>query len=225
MYFVLLRRAPRSAPCPQGPSIMGVWVTASPCGQPIAHDRRIGVGEYAAAMGERRVATDEEKRALASSLRLRILRLALDEPLTNKEIADRLGRNPASVLHHVRTLVETGFLVAEPERRGARGAREVPYRATRKSWRLTDAGAEEAMIEAFLTERTQAGATVASMSRLGLRLGSDAREEFLGLIQAVLEDYAARPPDPDGEPLSVFFTAHADPGRRPPAQPPASTGH
>lgn len=172
-------------------------------------------------MDERRVATDEEKRALASSLRLRILRLTLDEPLTNKEIAERLDRNPASVLHHVRTLVDTGFLAAEPERRGARGAREVPYRATGKSWRLADAGSEQAMVEAFLTESAEAGAAVASMSRLGLRLSPDDREKFLQRINAVLEDYAARPPDPDGEPLSVFFTAHADPGRRAPGQPPS----
>jgi predicted ArsR family transcriptional regulator len=85
---------------------------------------------------ERRAATDEEARAIASPLRLRILRLCLDRPLTNKQIAQVLGRDPASVLYHVRTLVRTGFLVAEGERRGARGAREVPYRATGKSWVL-----------------------------------------------------------------------------------------
>ena len=56
---------------------------------------------------QRRPATDAEARALASGLRLRILRLTLDEALTNKEIAERVGRNPASVLHHVRTLVDT----------------------------------------------------------------------------------------------------------------------
>jgi len=84
----------------------------------------------------RRQATDDEARAMASALRLRILRLCLDEPLTNKQIAERLGRDPASVLYHVRRLVRTGFLVPEPARRGARGAREVPYRATGKSWVL-----------------------------------------------------------------------------------------
>ncbi len=84
--------------------------------------------------GERRPATEAEARALASVTRLRILRLCLSDALTNKEIAARLGRNPATVLHHVRTLVDTGFLVADPARRGTRGSREVPYRATGKSW-------------------------------------------------------------------------------------------
>ncbi|HMG62144.1 MAG TPA: winged helix-turn-helix domain-containing protein, partial [Streptosporangiaceae bacterium] len=88
-------------------------------------------------MTERRQATDEEARALASALRLRILRICLDEGRTNQEIAQILGRDPASILHHIRTLVRTGFLEALPERRGTRGAREIPYRATRKSWRLS----------------------------------------------------------------------------------------
>src|ERR1051326_6873338 len=85
----------------------------------------------------RRRATEAEARALASTLRLRILRLCLDDEATNKEIAHPLGRNPGSVLHHVRRLVDTGFLVALPERQGSRGSLEVPYRATGKSWELT----------------------------------------------------------------------------------------
>ena len=49
-------------------------------------------------------------RALASPLRMRILRLCLHEPRTNKELAGMLGINPGSMLHHVRSLVSTGFL-------------------------------------------------------------------------------------------------------------------
>src|SRR5580765_8370726 len=85
---------------------------------------------------ERRPATDAERRALASVLRLRILRLCLYEPLTNSQIARRLDKNPGSVLHHVRTLVAQGFLATEPTRPGMRGSIEVPYRATGKSWQL-----------------------------------------------------------------------------------------
>ncbi|MEJ7703661.1 MAG: winged helix-turn-helix domain-containing protein [Geodermatophilaceae bacterium] len=84
--------------------------------------------------GERRTATDAEARALASATRLRILRACLDEPLTNKEIASRIGRNPATALHHVRTLVSTGFLVPAEERRGARG------RARSRTWPLASPG-------------------------------------------------------------------------------------
>ena len=82
---------------------------------------------------QHRDATDAEARALASGLRLRILRMCLDEPLTNREIAAGLGRNPATVLHHVRTLVDTGILEPQEVRRGRRGARCVrrPSRVSR----------------------------------------------------------------------------------------------
>jgi DNA-binding transcriptional ArsR family regulator len=82
--------------------------------------------------GQRRAATDEEARAMASPLRLRILRLCLDQSLTNKQIAAALDRDPATVLHHVRTLVRTGFLAAGDERRGARGAPRGPVPGDRE---------------------------------------------------------------------------------------------
>ncbi|MDT4934612.1 MAG: hypothetical protein QOK11_2504, partial [Pseudonocardiales bacterium] len=43
-------------------------------------------------MTTRRPATDDEARALASALRLRILRVCLGEAHTNKEIAQAVGR-------------------------------------------------------------------------------------------------------------------------------------
>ncbi len=166
---------------------------------------------------ERRPATDAERKALASGLRLRILRLCLDEPRTNREIAERLGRNPATTLHHVRTLVDTGFLVAEPVRRGTRGSREIPYRATGLSWALDSgddvSGPVGAMLEAFLDELGAAAPERVRMARLGLRLRPDELEELHQRLQDVLDDYAARPRSPDGEPMSVFLAIHPDAGR------------
>jgi len=88
-------------------------------------------------MRDRREATAEEARALANPLRLRILRLCLNASLTNKQLADRLDKDPATVLHHVRMLVDTGFLSADAVRSGAKGALEKPYRATGKSWEIS----------------------------------------------------------------------------------------
>jgi DNA-binding transcriptional ArsR family regulator len=164
--------------------------------------------------GERRRATDAEARALASAVRLRILRLCLDAPLTNKELAARLDRNPATVLHHVRTLVDTGFLIAEPPRRGARGAREVPYRATGKSWLMDDAGGPSAgrdpSLAAFLEEVAEAGEDRLSSTRLGLRLTAAEREELGRRLHAVLDEFARRPADPDGEKWSVYLGMHPE---------------
>ncbi|HEY2674472.1 MAG TPA: winged helix-turn-helix domain-containing protein [Rugosimonospora sp.] len=166
----------------------------------------------------RRPATEREARALASSLRLRILRLCLDRALTNKEIAARLDLNPATTLHHVRTLVATGFLAAGPERRGARGAREVPYLATGKSWTLDvhESGVEgsgEAMIEAFLDEVRLVDQTEMRLGRLGLRLDEHELQELRDRVAELLDEFASRTLDPEGKAYSVFVALYPDRSR------------
>jgi hypothetical protein len=161
----------------------------------------------------RRAATDEEARALASSLRLRILRICLDEPQTNKEVAAVLGRDPATTLHHVRTLVRTGFLATQPERRGTRGAREVPYLATRKSWWLSDSGGGPAMLETFLEEIAQVPADQVDTTRLGLRLSEADMADFRDQLRELLDEFADRPSEPGAPAWSVFVSVHPDPNR------------
>jgi DNA-binding transcriptional ArsR family regulator len=169
-------------------------------------------------MRDRRPATEAEARALASAVRLRILRLCLDRALTNKEIAERLGANPATTLHHVRTLVDTGFLAPGPTRRGARGSREVPYLATGKSWTVDVQeagvpGGREAMLDAFLAEARLVDLDQVDMARLGLRLTEDDFRELRDRIEAILDEYADRPPDPDGRAYSVFVAFYEDVSR------------
>jgi DNA-binding transcriptional ArsR family regulator len=164
--------------------------------------------------GEKRKATDAEFRAIASALRLRILRLCSDEALTNKEIAARLGRNPATVLHHVRTLVETGFLEALPVRRGTRGSREVPYRATGKSW-LMDVDdrpmpAHDPMLAAFLEEVAEVGERTLRSSRLALRLPPAELDEFQDRLRALFDEYLRRPAAPNAERWSLYFGMHPE---------------
>src|SRR5437868_4929151 len=122
----------------------------------------------------RREATAAEAKALANPLRLRILRLCLDQALTNKELAARLNKDPGTLLHHVRTLVDTGFLTPEAVRTGANGALEKPYRATGKSWEVSineETPFALAPIDAVRAEVEEAGEdSVQTMTRLGLRL-------------------------------------------------------
>jgi DNA-binding transcriptional ArsR family regulator len=160
---------------------------------------------------ERRVADDAEARALASGLRLRILRLCLDEPLTNREIAEALGRNPATVLHHVRTLADTGFLQAQEVRRGRRGAREIPYLATGKSWWVQTPASAGRLIEAFLAEIDQTPPEQRDLTRLGLRLPPDQMDEFRDRLSSLVDEFAQRPRDPQAEPWSLFVALHPDP--------------
>jgi DNA-binding MarR family transcriptional regulator len=161
----------------------------------------------------RRLATDEEARALASTLRLRILRTCLDEEHTNKEIAGVLGLDPATTLHHVRTLVRTGFLAAQPERRGTRGAREVPYLATRKSWRLSTPAHDRAMLDTFLEEVGQVETAELDMARLGLRLSPAKWDEFRERLSALLDEFSREPSDPAAPAWSFFMALHPDPNR------------
>jgi DNA-binding transcriptional ArsR family regulator len=170
-----------------------------------------------AATTKRRRATPAEFKAMAHPLRLRILRLCLHESLTNKELADRLGKPPATVLHHVRILTDSGFLRAERPRTGSRGALEKPYRATRKSWTLSvddfPAPAREvdflAMIDAFRDELVASGPdSVRELSRLGLRLDDAAAEQLHERLMALLEEFAARPDDPAGRMYGLFVALH-----------------
>ena len=163
----------------------------------------------------RRDATVAEFKAMAHPLRLRILRLCLHDALTNKQIADRLGQDPATTLHHVRMLCRTGFLAPEPARTGARGALEKPYRATGKSWTLSVSGADEqvttmlAVLDALRAEVLDAGPeSVAFDSRVGLRLSPDELAELADKLELLVEDYRARPPTPGGVSAGLFVMLH-----------------
>jgi hypothetical protein len=143
----------------------------------------------------RRPATAAEAKALAHPLRMRILRLCLDRSLTNKQLAEWLGKEV---------------------RQGEKGALEKPYRATGKSWTLSleespipqDADAQ-AMLEAFQAELAEAGpGASAGFNRLALTLSRASREELESRVLAILDEYVTRPPDPDGEPYGLLFAMH-----------------
>jgi predicted ArsR family transcriptional regulator len=144
----------------------------------------------------RRPATLQEARALAHPLRIRILRLCLDQARTNSELATILGQQPATVLHHVRTLLATGFLAAEPWRPGPRGTVQKPYRSTGKSWRLDNTmGSEDgavrgAIFEAVAAEIAEAGPdAVVEGARMALRLRPDQLAELRAQILALISQY------------------------------------
>jgi DNA-binding transcriptional ArsR family regulator len=170
---------------------------------------------------DRRPATADELKAMGHPLRMRILRLCLDESRTNKELADLLGKDPATILHHVRMLVDHGFLRAEAPRTGARGALEKPYRATGLSWRLDLLGdtqpelarqVELAVIDAYRAELAEAlddlgPGALQLQTRAPLRLNERSREELRQRYEGLLADFLDRD-DADGERLSLFVSLH-----------------
>ncbi|MDN5754792.1 MAG: ArsR/SmtB family transcription factor [Arthrobacter sp.] len=160
------------------------------------------------------MASDDElqarARALSSPIRLRILRLCLHKSRTNKEIADLLEINPATSLHHVRTLMGTGFLESEEPRRGKRGAKEVPYRSTRMSWGTKLPDAAPVLLETFLQEINGLAPDEIQVMRVGLKLTEADQRELLSRIKDVISDYALRPSDDEGVATSLFVAHHLD---------------
>ena len=154
-------------------------------------------------------------RALSSPLRLRILRLCAFDARTNKELAELLDVNPGTMLHHVRTLVSTGFLAAQPERVGERGAREVQYLATGKSWKTRLPQGSTVLMDTFLQQVADGPPEQVDISWLGLRLNAEHQEELGRRISDLLEEFKARPPDADGESFSLVVVVHPD--KNPPA--------
>ncbi|WP_035775327.1 winged helix-turn-helix domain-containing protein [Arthrobacter sp. H5] len=158
--------------------------------------------------------TDEDVqargRALSSPVRLRILRLCLHKGRTNKEIAEILDLNPATALHHVRTLLATSFLEAEEPRTGNRGAKEIPYRATGLSWRSKTPNAAPVLVETFLQEIDGLAPSEIDVWRLGVRLNDANRTEMMERIRNIFEEYALRESDVDGTATSIMLAHHLD---------------
>jgi DNA-binding transcriptional ArsR family regulator len=77
----------------------------------------------------------DQLKALGHPLRLRVLETlgAADErPLTNRELAERLGVDPGHLHFHVRMLLRAGLI----ERADGDGGREKPYRAVARTVRI-----------------------------------------------------------------------------------------
>jgi DNA-binding transcriptional ArsR family regulator len=152
----------------------------------------------------RRRATVLQAKAASHPLRLRILRLCGQQALTNKQLADRLDRQPGTTLYHVRLLVEAGLLEPAPIRTGTSGALEKPYRSSGQSWWLSaygdaedgepyddrDDGSSLAPIEAFQAELREAGpGSVRTSARFMLHLSEEEMRELDRRLLAVLDEY------------------------------------
>jgi DNA-binding transcriptional ArsR family regulator len=152
---------------------------------------------------ERVEPTPAQIKAAANSLRLRILRLCNDREWTNKELAERLERDPATIHHHVRLLVDAGLLEPTGVRQGPTGAYEKPYRSTGLSWQISfgdtayvpDEQGELIMLQAFREELAEAGYdSMAEMSRFHLHLSDDELQTFITRLTLLLDEYRLADP-------------------------------
>lgn len=149
-------------------------------------------------------------RALSSPLRMRILRFCLHEAHPNREIAAEFALNPGTSLHHVRTLVDTGFLGAGEPRRGRRGALEIPYLATRRSWDTPVPGIGPILVRTFLDEIKGVAPEDLDVARLGVVLDPAGERELHDKLNAVLFEFKDRAPDVGGRPISIMIATHPE---------------
>lgn len=157
----------------------------------------------------RQPATRAEARALAHPLRLRIMRLAKDEELTVSQLAQLLERDKATVLHHVRTLAQQGFLVEAQPRRSASGRPEKPYRATRKALTVALVDTPElpaVVLEAYQQEIAGHEDPSPAVVRRPLRLDGAGQEEFLARLRALVDEFDTRA-DPQAGTLNFVAIA------------------
>src|SRR5436190_23835188 len=118
------------------------------------------------------------------------------------------------MLHHVRTLLRTGFVALDSERAGPRGRTEKLYRTTGKSWQLdVDAGLPaadrltRASLDAFLAELHDAGERAdLSTARLALVLSPERRVHLEQPLFALVYDLAAERAE-DGRPRALVGAA------------------
>ena len=185
----------------------------------------------------RRRATILQAKAASHPLRLRILRLCGQQPMTNKQLADRLQSQPGTTLYHVRLLVEAGLLEAAPVRTGTSGALEKPYRSSGQSWWLSGYGDTDegepyddrddehsvATIEAFQAELREAGpGSVRTSARFMLHLSEEDVRELDRRILEVLDEYILTDHQRLDRPtLGGIVVIHqlADPAPQQPGQP------
>jgi DNA-binding transcriptional ArsR family regulator len=153
---------------------------------------------------------DRRARALSSALRIRILRFCLHEERTNREIAAEFGLNPGTALHHVRTLVDSGLLAAGEPRRGTRGAREVPYRATGLSWRTEVPGIAAVLTRAFLDDIEGVPVDDIETWRMGFLMDEQTEADLQAEITALIDRFRARPPGAEARPVSLFVALHPE---------------
>lgn len=149
-------------------------------------------------------------RALSSPLRLRILRLCAFDARSNKELAELLDVNPGTMLHHVRTLADAGLLAADPVRRGTRGAREVPYRATGLSWNAPVPAASLLILDTMREQLVGVDPEDVDVTWMGLRLNPVHLDELRERLGALFEEFTSRGPDADGEAYSLVSVLHPD---------------
>jgi DNA-binding transcriptional ArsR family regulator len=173
------------------------------------------MAEAALASGVLTLDKPEQLKALGHPLRLRVLEMLGaedEEPMTNRELAQRLGVDPGHLHFHVKMLLNAGLI----ERAASGRGREKPYRALAKTVRVAPQLLHSSLatnLQATMLEELQRGFETHQQggfrsAQVTVRISP---EKALELLTEFVEK--ARDADtPDAEPL--VFTGAFHPASR-----------
>lgn len=153
----------------------------------------------------------EQLKALGHPLRLRVLEMLGaedEEPMTNRELAQRLGVDPGHLHFHVKMLLNAGLI----ERAGSGRGREKPYRALAKTVRVAPQLLHSSLasdLQAAMLEEVQRGFEAHQQG--GFRSAQVTVRISPERALALLTEFVGKAQDedtPDGEPFVLTGVVH-----------------
>jgi DNA-binding transcriptional ArsR family regulator len=158
-------------------------------------------------------------RALADSLRMKVLELLADEPRTVKALAAVLDVPRNKLHYHVNVLAKHGLIRVVASTRTVGGALERSYERTGRMIRVANvapmAGRAAATIAGLLSDaadavderlRTENDSRLA-VGSLRLRLTTERHEEFVRRLHALVEEFDAA--DDESVPSNFVFAVYS----------------
>lgn len=165
--------------------------------------------------------TEHQLKALADSLRSRILVLLQHQPATTKQIAERLGAVPGTVGHHLQVLEEAG-LVQVVARRIVHGIVAKYYTRTARIFFMEFppevTGASSIDLTLLMDARNELAESLGTIGDRAVleggfphaRLSAERAQVYSQRLSAIFEDLMNEPPDPNGQVYGLsasFFLA------------------
>jgi DNA-binding transcriptional ArsR family regulator len=116
-----------------------------------------------------------------------VFKFLVNSAMTVKQLADALGKNPGTILHHIDTLKKAGIVVQERTQLTPTGIVQRYYRATAREYRL---GLSEMMqadegIARFAKDRLSS--TVSGLSAYGIEIPESQSQRAMDMLGRLIE--------------------------------------